>query len=338
MSRISKVWILKNLFEGEPKLSDFEIEEHELRDPKDGELICEAEYLSVDPYMRLYVNRLPSLPAPMIGTQVAKVIESKNSSYPVGSYIYGHFGWRSRTLVTDLDDPKVHPIKPYPCPDLGKHPISYALGCCGRVGNTAYFGLLELCKPQPGETVVVSGAAGAVGCLVGQIAKINGCKVVGIAGGKAKCDWITKELGFDKAVDYKDDNFVENFEAATPDGVDIYFDNVGGMISYHVMKRMNMLGRISISGSISSYNLDPSQVPKVPQFNEFHRKNLRMEGFLVNRWLGERWFEGIFQIKEWLDNGKITYTETITEGFDNMPQALIDVLRGKNFGKAIVKV
>lgn len=128
--------------------------------------------------------------------------------------------------------------------------------------NTAYFGLLELCKPQPGETVVISGAAGAVGCLVGQIAKIKGCKVVGIAGGMEKCNWLTNELGFDRAVDYKDDKFDETLAAVTPDGVDIYFDNVGGMISYQVMKRMNQFGRISISGSISSYNLDPSQVPK----------------------------------------------------------------------------
>lgn len=132
--------------------------------------------------------------------------------------------------------------------------------------NTAYFGLLELCKPQPGETVVVSGAAGAVGCLVGQIAKINGCKVVGIAGGREKCNWLINELGFDQAVDYKDDKFDENLATAIPDGVDIYFDNVGGMISYQVMKRMNQFGRISISGSISSYNLDPSQVPKGKAF------------------------------------------------------------------------
>lgn len=121
---------------------------------------------------------------------------------------------------------------------------------------------MELCNPKPGETVVVSGAAGAVGCLVGQIAKIKGCKVIGIAGGKAKCDWLTKELGFDQAVDYKDEKFGENLESVTPDGVDIYFDNVGGMISYLVMKKMNQFGRISISGSISSYNLDPSEVPK----------------------------------------------------------------------------
>lgn len=133
--------------------------------------------------------------------------------------------------------------------------------------NTAYFGLLEICKPKPGEIVVVSGAAGAVGLLVGQIAKIKGCKVIGIAGGKAKCDWLTKNFGFDEALDYKDEKFNENLIAKTPDGVDIYFDNVGGILSYHVIKRMNNLGRISISGSISSYNLDPSQVPKGNSLN-----------------------------------------------------------------------
>lgn len=154
----------------------------------------------------------------------------------------------------------MHPIKPYPCPDVGKHPRSYALGCCGRPGNSAYFGLLELCKPKAGETVVVSGAAGAVGCLVGQIAKIKGCRVVGIAGGQSKCDWLINDLGFDAAIDYKAPNLPESLSEAAPNGIDCYFDNVGGEISYHVTRQMNVNGRISICGSVSAYNAE--ELPK----------------------------------------------------------------------------
>lgn len=199
----------------------------------------------------------------MIGTQVAKVTESKNATYPVGSYIYGHFGWRTRTLVTDLTDKKVHPILPYPCPDLGLAlPRSYALGCCGRPGNSAYFGLLEICKPVAGECVVVSGAAGAVGCLVGQIAKIKGCRVIGIAGTEAKCKWLVDELGFDAALNYKLPDLGQSLRTIAPNGVDCYFDNVGGIVSSEVMAQMNAYGRIAICGSVSAYNANPTELPR----------------------------------------------------------------------------
>lgn len=145
---------------------------------------------------------------------------------------------------------------------MGKYPRSYALGCCGRPGNSAYFGLLELCKPKAGETVVVSGAAGAVGCLVGQIAKIKGCRVVGIAGSQEKCDWLINELGFDDAVNYKKPNLPEALAAAAPNGVDCYFDNVGGEISYNVVRQMITNGRIAVCGSVSAYNSDPNQLPR----------------------------------------------------------------------------
>lgn len=151
---------------------------------------------------------------------------------------------------------------PYPCPSLGALPRSYALGCCGRPGNSAYFGLTELCRPVAGETVVVSGAAGAVGCLVGQIAKIKGCRVIGIAGTEAKCRWLTDELGFDVAINYKQPNLSEAVRAAAPNGVDCYFDNVGGVISSVVMGLMNLNGRIAICGSVSAYNADPNELPR----------------------------------------------------------------------------
>lgn len=293
------------------------------------------------------------------------MIESKNSAYPVGSYIYGHFGWRTHTLVADLDDAAVHPIRPYPCPDTGAHPRSYALGCMGRVGNSAYFGLFELCQPKAGETVVVSGAAGAVGSLVGQLAKAKGCRVIGIAGGAEKCDWLRNELGFDATVDYKaasdGGGLATALELAAPDGVDCYFDNVGGLISYAVTMRMNQRGRIAVCGSISAYNLKTGEVLRgfgytyikihiarlivnifppatVPPVLDFHRRLLRMEGFQVNRWLGARWFEGINYIKKCLDEGTVKHTETVTQGFDQMPSAFIALFNGGNVGKAIVKV
>lgn len=190
------------------------------------------------------------------------MIESKNLTYPVGSYIYGHFGWRTHTLVSDPTDNKTYPFLPYPCPDLGSNPRSYALGCCGRPGNSAYFGLLEICKPKDGETIVVSGAAGAVGCLVGQIGKLKGCRVVGIAGSEEKCKWLIDELGFDAAINYKAPGLAEALKKAAPGGVDCYFDNVGGEISYNVILQMNEHGRIGICGAVSSYNSDPNELPR----------------------------------------------------------------------------
>lgn len=204
-------------------------------------------------------------------------------------------------------------------------------------GNTAYFGFLEICKPKAGETVVVSGAAGAVGTIVGQIAKIKGCKVIGIAGTDEKCAWIKKDLGFDHAINYKTEAVAEVLKKCAPDGVDCYFDNVGGGISSIVISQMREFGRISVCGSISSYNLPISEWPKVPILQPaFIFKQLKMEGFIVTRWW-DRWFEGISQLKEWIDDDKIKYRETVTNGFENMPQALINMLQGQNFGKAIVK-
>lgn len=205
-------------------------------------------------------------------------------------------------------------------------------------GNTAYFGLLEICKPKEGETVAVSGAAGAVGTLVGQIAKMKGCRVVGFAGSKDKCDWLIKDLGFDAAINYKDGNLGKLLKEAAPNGVDCYFDNTGGEISATVLSQMNLFGRVSVCGSISSYNSSPKEWPKVPHVQPlFVFKQLRMEGFIVWRWK-EQWFQGIGEVQNWIENGKVKYHETVTEGFENMPQAFFEMLKGKNFGKAVVKV
>lgn len=202
-------------------------------------------------------------------------------------------------------------------------------------GNTAYFGFLEICKPKEGETVVVTAAAGAVGCLVGQIAKIKGCHVIGFAGTDEKCKLLESEFGFDKAINYKVGDMTEELKKAAPKGVDCYFDNVGGELSSIIIEKMNFFGRISVCGSISGYNDQKIMVP-APQI-AFIFKQLTMEGFLVTRW-ADRWMEGIIQMLKWLQEGKIKYRETITDGFQNQPQAFIDMLQGKNIGKAIVKV
>lgn len=202
-------------------------------------------------------------------------------------------------------------------------------------GNTAYFGFLELCQPKAGETVVVTGAAGAVGSIVGQIAKIKGCRVVGFAGSDEKCKWLEDELGFDKAINYKTGDMAKALKEAAPKGVDCYFDNVGGELSYTILAQMNLYGRISVCGAISGYNDQEVNVPAVQKLFVFNQ--LKMEGFIVWRW-ADRWFEGLTELAKWIQEGKIKYHETITLGFENTPKAFLEMLRGKNTGKAVVKV
>lgn len=263
------------------------------------------------------------------------MLESKNPDYPEGAYLYGHFGWRTHFIYDPSQDQEL--LRTYLLPDFGDLPLSLALGALGMPGNTAYFGFLELCEPKLGETLVVSTAAGAVGSLVGQIGKLKGLRVIGITGSQEKCDWIVKDLGFDAAINYKIDNIEEKLKEFAPNGIDCYFDNVGGEMSSTVINQMNVFGRISVCGSITVYNADPSDYPKLPILQPtFVFKQLRMEGFIVARW-NDRWMEGITEMYGWIKDGKIKYRETITEGFENMPAAFIELLRGRNIGKAVIK-
>lgn len=216
--------------------------------------------------------------------------------------------------------------------------MSLGLGHLGMPGVTAYFGFLDICQPKQGEVVVVSGAAGSVGNLVGQIAKIKGCTVIGIVGSDDKCEFIKKECGCDHAINYKTENVTAALKKHAPKGVDCYFDNVGGEISAEVISRMREFGRISICGAVSVYNLPPQKWPKLPVMQPlFVLKQLKMEGFHVTRYT-DRWFEGLTQLKKWTEEGKIKYYETTVEGFEKTPQAFIDVLNGLNTGKAVIKV
>lgn len=328
---VAKKWIYAKAFSGLPSNENFRLEDESLEQIKDNEFLAQAVFLSVDPYMRPYMEQYP-VGTVMIGGQIAKVLESKHPKFPAGCYVHGSFGWRTHT-VCNPDEGDLN-WRPYVLPDFGEEPLSLGLGMLGMPGNTAYFGLLEICKPKEGETVVVSGAAGAVGSIVGQIAKIKGCKVVGIAGTDDKCVWL-KSVGFDHAINYKTADIEAELKKAAPDGVDCYFDNVGGVITEIVRGKMNMFGRISVCGTISNYNSGKAKVTD-PQ-RDYVWKQLRQEGFIVWRWM-DRWLEGIQQNLKWIQEGKLEHKETFTDGFDKMPAAFIGMLTGANTGKAVVRI
>ena len=337
MASTGKVFYMAKNFVGEPKPSDFELKEEKLPALQDGDILVEAEWMSVDPYMRAYMTRYPP-GTKMIGGQVARVLQSKNKGYNVGDYVVGYMGWASRCVVNpektkgDMTKGDVEKVRH---PDA---PLSYNLGVLGMPGCTAYLGFLELCSPKAGETVVVNGAAGAVGSLVGQIAKIKGCRVIGFAGSDAKVAWLKNKLNFDYAYNYKTVNILNALKESAPNGVDCFFDNVGGTMSSIILSQMNLFGRISICGAIASYNEDPKNAPLAPVVQPaMVFKQLKMEGFVVSRW-HDRFPEAIDQMYAWIKEGKLVTQEHVYEGFENLPNALIGMLRGENTGKAVVKV
>ncbi|XP_069134879.1 prostaglandin reductase 1-like [Argopecten irradians] len=322
-----KFWALKSGFNGQAKLSDFKLVEEKLPTSlKDGELVCQAIYLSVDPYMRLFTH-LSKAGEPVAGEQIAKVINSKNAKYPVGTIIRLSCGWRSHTHVKDASTIDL-------MPELGDLPLSLTLGIMGMPGMTAYFTLLDVLKIQKGETLVVSGAAGAVGSLVGQIGKILGCTVIGFAGTDAKIKWL-KELGFDHAFNYRTEDIGKSIEKVAPDGVHCYCDMVGGEISFKVMQHLREYGRMVVLGTISTYNKS-GDVTGPYLFEDILKKSLTITGFIIFN-IREKWHIGEKQMAEWIRQGKLKYKETITEGFEHMPEAFLGLFEGKNTGKAVVK-
>ncbi|CAG9786835.1 unnamed protein product [Diatraea saccharalis] len=334
---VAKKYVVLAPFVGDPKRSDFQIEEEILPELKEDEFLAEAAYLSVDPYQRVKLGDI--YPCDMIGGQIAKIIESKNSAYPVGTWVMGHFGWRTYTVVHP-DDEKFCAQKPflYALPDFESLPVSLGLGVCGRVGNTAYFGLTEICKPKPAETIVISGAAGAVGSHVGQIAKALGCRTIGFAGTDEKCNWLVNELGFDAAGNYKTVNIADYLKENAPHGVDCYFDNVGGEISSQIMSKMNSYGRVAVCGSISSYNeTDPEKRKATSVQIYIVGKQLKIEGFQVNRF-ADRTMEGVLQNLQWVKKGQLKYKEHIYDGFETAVDAFLGLFTGDNIGKALVKL
>merc|ERR1719266_3134220 len=288
--------------------------------------------------MRPYTMRM-SPPFTMIGSSVAVVEETRNPKFSVGQTIIILAGWVERGVVNPdkmgRDSPGNTLGGIMPAPELGPLSKSLLLGSCGMPGNTAYFGLLELCQPKAGETLVVSGAAGAVGSLVGQIAKIKGCRVIGYAGDDDKVAWL-KSIGYDEAFNYKKVGVAESLAATAPRGVDCYFDNVGGEMSAAVLLNMNTRGRVAVCGAISHYN-EKGGYSKVTDILPLAiAKELKIEGFLVGRWKA-RWVEGIRAMAAWVISGQVQVKETVVEGFEKMPDAFMGLFTGDNTGKMVVK-
>ncbi|XP_054843260.1 prostaglandin reductase 1 [Eublepharis macularius] len=326
----TRFWILKKHFEGRPKLSDFELKEAELPALNHGDVLLESLFLSVDPYMRPYSETKMKEGDIMLGSQVARVVESRNPAYPEGTFVVATAGWITFFVSDGKNLQRMFPDWP------DELPRSLALGAIGLPGLAAYYGLLEICRLKPGDTVLINSAAGAVGSTAGQIAKIAGCKVVGSAGSDKKVA-LLRNLGFDVAFNYKTvGSLAETLKEASPDGYDCYFDNVGGKFSSIALEQMKTFGRISVCGAVSLYNdKEPQKGPYVQATMVL--KELRMEGFLATRWENRK-EEALKALLKWVMEGKIKWQEYITEGFENMPAAFIGLLKGDNVGKAIVKV
>jgi NADPH:quinone reductase len=330
--RVNRQFVLAARPVGMPKESDFRLVEAPLPTLAQGQVLLRSMFLSVDPYMRGRMTGVRSYADPvdigqvMVGGTVGKVMQSTNRQFLVGDVVTGYWGWQEFAISDGQGLQKLDTTIASP---------STALGVLGVPGMTAYFGFLDICKPKSGETVVVSGAAGAVGSLVGQIAKITDCRAVGIAGGDDKIAWITRELGFDAAFNYKTTgNYVDKLKEICPHGIDCYFDNVGGAVTDAVLPLLNLSARISICGQISQYNAIKPELGVRPYIHLL-TKQARAEGFIVTQF-AERFPEGIAHMAQWLKEGKLKYRETVIEGFENMPRALIGVLSGDNTGKMVV--
>ncbi len=329
-----KQFILKSRPEGIPTLANFEIQHITLPVLNDGEIHLTAKIVSVDPYMRGRMSDAKSyappyeVGKPIFGGIVAQVKESKAEGYKAGDYVLGFLPWQQEIIVAAAGLQRI---------DSTIAPLSYYLGILGMPGLTAYFGLLDIGKPKKGETVVVSGAAGAVGMVVGQIAKINGCHVVGIAGNDEKVNYLLNELKFDSVINYKTtSNIASAIEKACPSGVDVYFDNVGGPISDAVIENMNGSGRIAVCGQISLYNA--TETPVGPRIQPIIlKRSLLMQGFIVSNYAA-RFPEGFQALTGWVKSGDLTYSQTIMKGFDMLPEAFLGLFEGKNLGKLIVEV
>jgi NADPH-dependent curcumin reductase len=324
--------------QGKPTLGSFRMEQAPIPDLKDGEILLHTLWLSLDPYMRGRMSDGPSYAAPvdigavMIGGTVARVERSRNPAYQVGDLVVAMSGWQEYAISNGSDALQL--------PADATHP-SFALGVMGMPGFTAYIGLLDYGKPRPGETVVVAAATGAVGSVVGQIAKIKGCHVVGIAGGAEKCAWAVEQLGFDACLDHRCAALDAELAAACPKGIDVYFENVGGKVFRAVAPLMNAHARIPVCGLISLYN-DTAKPTDGESAQAFMRtvliKRLTIRGFIVSDTYAQRSAEILDAMGSWLREGKIKYREDVVRGLENAPGAFLGLLEGRNFGKLVVDV
>lgn len=325
--------VLASRPKGLPVMDNFRTEEIELPGLKAGEILLSGLYYSVDPYMRGRMNDAKSyvppfeIDKPLMGSVIGKVIESKSEKFKVGEVVLGNLPWQKIFIASENQLTKI---------DTNLAPASYYLGILGMTGLTAYFGLMHIGKPKAGETVVVSGAAGAVGIVVGQIAKIQGCQVVGIAGSDDKINLLKTDFGFDEAINYKTTSDMNKaIAAACPKGVDVYFDNVGGEISDAVIKNINFHARIPLCGQISLYN--STEAPMGPRLQPMLlTRSVLMQGFIVSNFQAQ-FPEGISKLAQWVEEGKLKFKETMEQGFENLPKALLGLFSGENTGKMVVK-
>jgi NADPH-dependent curcumin reductase CurA len=301
-------------------------------EPGEGEVLMRNLYLSLDPYMRGRMSAAKSYakPAavgqPMVGGTVGQIVKSRNPQYPVGDIVLGYGGWQDYALSNGAGLRKLDPAAA---------PISTALGVLGMPGMTAYVGLTEIGQPKPGETVVVAAASGAVGSVVGQIAKIKGCRAVGIAGGAEKCRFVVDALGFDACVDHRAPDLAKQLQAACPAGIDVYFENVGGAVQQAVWPLLNDFARIPVCGLIAQYNATTS-MPGPDMFSVL-RKRLLLRGFIYSDFAAKLG-DFLRDAGEWVRTGRLKYREDIVEGLENAPAAFLGLLQGKNFGKMLVKM
>jgi len=322
---------------GEPKPSDFRLEEFPVPAPGAGEVLLRTLWLSLDPYMRGRMSDAPSYAAPvgigevMEAGTVSEVAASNNDKFAKGDIVLSRAGWQTHALSNGSGLRKLDPALA---------PVSTALGVLGMPGMTAYSGLLEIGQPKAGETVVVSAASGAVGSVVGQIAKIKGARAVGIAGGPDKCRYVTQELGFDDCVDHRAADFAEKLKAACPKGIDVYFENVGGAVFEAVFPLLNTFARIPVCGLIAQYSATelPAGPNRVPQlFRVVLTKRLTIRGFIVTDFAAKH-ADFLRDVSAWIKEGRIKYREDIAEGIENAPSAFMGLLKGKNFGKQLVRI
>jgi NADPH-dependent curcumin reductase CurA len=336
-ARTNRRIVLAKRPKGEPTPEDFRLEQAPVSALKNGEVLLQTLYLSLDPYMRGRMNDGPSYAAPaelnqvMVGGTVSRVVESRNDKFKAGDRVLSYSGWQEYEVSNGAGLSKLDPRIPKP---------SYALGLLGMPGLTAYVGTLDLGQPKAGETLVVAAATGAVGSVVGQIAKIKGLRAVGIAGGKEKCDYAVKELGFDACIDHRDPAMPALLKEACPKGIDVYFENVGGAVWDAVLPLLNVHARVPLCGLIAQYNA--TELPPGPDRSSrlmatFLVRQIKVQGFIISSYY-HRLPEFTSDMSQWLQAGRIKYREDVTRGLENAPQAFMGLFKGSNFGKLLVQV
>ncbi|MBP9218017.1 MAG: NADP-dependent oxidoreductase [Sterolibacterium sp.] len=310
---------------------DFRLVETPLPQPAEGQLLVRNHWLSLDPYMRGRMNAARSYAPPqplnevMLGGTAGEVVASRHPDFAVGEQVVGRLGWQEYALSDGSGLRRV---------DAGRFPLSAYLGVLGMPGVTAWVGLMDICLPRAGETVVVTAAAGAVGSVVGQLARLQGCRVVGVAGGARKCAYVVDELGFDACLDYRAEDFWPRLKAATPDRIDVLFENVGGEIFDTLLGRMNAHARIALCGMIAQYNSAPWPIRNL---SSLLVNRIRLQGFIITEML-DRWPAAEAALATHLAAGRLRYCETVVAGLEQAPAALIGLLRGENFGKQLVRL